>query len=218
MRILQANYNLHDVVKGYQDYYENDLKKSGVAGAVALSSYYLLQFVSTKLAAEGLKTPDIEKMHFPILLNRYPETKVIDHLLTAIQLYQQIKIFYNQLTAANEVAKTLKEQADAVAEDNRIIHLPTLLRYAKTLEGQTLLTTAQKKAFRITILAKGIEITPLSSNKSRLASTANINDFLQQYNTSFSLAPSHYTDMTRNSVYLVSLIEAMQHSPAPEKQ
>ena len=81
-----------------------------------------------------------------------------------------------------------------------------LLRFASTLEGETLATGARRAAFSISVLPEGLEITPASSGAPRVVQKNKIQSVLDEYARSGSIRPTDYLTVTFDSSYLLALI------------
>jgi hypothetical protein len=89
----------------------------------------------------------------------------------------------------------------------RTIELDALRAFAKTLEGQTLTTRAQRKPFQVRVAKTGLEYTPASTGKPRPQGYRFVQRFLDRYAETGSLHPGDYHDISVNASYLTALIE-----------
>lgn len=92
------------------------------------------------------------------------------------------------------------------------IALSELRAYAESIDGTTLETRSRHRKFTFTVNQSGFCYTPLSSQKPRLQSNNYIQKVLNQYNQDRSLSPSHYTNITVNASYLLSIIDRYLNS------
>ena len=89
------------------------------------------------------------------------------------------------------------------------MHPPTaneLLRFASTLEGETVVTGARRAAFSIRVVPEGLEITPASSGTPRVVRREKIQSVLDEYERSGSTRTTDYLTVTFDSSYLLALI------------
>ena len=89
----------------------------------------------------------------------------------------------------------------------KTVELDSLRAFARTLEGQTLTTRAQKKPFLIRVRETGLEYTPLSTGEPRLEPDKFVQRFLARYAETGSLRLAEYQNISVNASYLTALIE-----------
>ena len=89
-----------------------------------------------------------------------------------------------------------------------MITYDALIRFAKTLEGQTLETSAQHKRFTVEVGQNKL-VFILASGSERPNSKPYTERVLERYNATQSLKPGDYLDLTVNASYLTRLLEMM---------
>jgi hypothetical protein len=82
------------------------------------------------------------------------------------------------------------------------------IRFAKTLEGRTLQTRAQRKRFIVQVEGNNISFTP-ETRKPRNCNKASTEKVLARFNQTKSLSPGHYLDITANASYHMRILEMM---------
>ena len=87
------------------------------------------------------------------------------------------------------------------------IQQKTLISFIAGLEGKLLTTSARKKQFRVNVVEEDLIFTPLSSGKIRKESAHNLTKLITHFNTTKTLRPKDYHDVTFNSVYVITLLE-----------
>jgi hypothetical protein len=87
------------------------------------------------------------------------------------------------------------------------IELDTLKHFASKKEGKHLFTKSQKKNFLVIVEKYGLEFTPQSSAISPKEGDKNLIKIIKQFNEMRSFQPNGYLSITRNSVYVLTLIE-----------
>lgn len=88
-----------------------------------------------------------------------------------------------------------------------MITYESLRKFAVTLDGTVLRTSARQARFTFNLLDDGFEYVPKSTNKPRRMKKETVERVLSRYNASPSLAPGHYGDITVDASYLMRLIE-----------
>lgn len=86
----------------------------------------------------------------------------------------------------------------------------TLVAFAKTVEGQELLTLKRAKPFYVSVRAGALKFTPAKSSSTRSARTDRINKVLQHLKESGSFEPSDYKEFSFNASYLLALVRKWQ--------
>ncbi len=81
-----------------------------------------------------------------------------------------------------------------------------LLKLAELLRGQELHTKARDAIFRVDARPDRLEIIPSSSGKARYVNREILDQVCQRFESSGSLAPKDYHDITFDSSYLLTLI------------
>lgn len=81
------------------------------------------------------------------------------------------------------------------------------LEFIKTLERSPITTAARKTQFNVHVVEDSLFFVPLSSGKCRKEPANNLSKVLDHFNTSMSLIPKHYHDVTFNSVYILTLLK-----------
>jgi hypothetical protein len=89
------------------------------------------------------------------------------------------------------------------------IDYDSLLRFAKTLEGQTLRTNAGRAKFTVRVEGQTLYYTPTSTGEERRGSRKSVEKVLRYYNNTGSMRLQDYNSMTVNSVCLLRLITMM---------
>ena len=89
------------------------------------------------------------------------------------------------------------------------IDYDSLLRFAKTLEGQTLRTNAGRAKFMVRVEDETLCYTPLSTGEERRGSRKSVEKVLRYYNDTGSMRLQDYESMTVNRTYLLRLITLM---------
>ena len=87
------------------------------------------------------------------------------------------------------------------------ISLENLTKFVRTLEGQTLFTSKQKKPFTVAVTPKGYQYTPASSGTPRTNGYKYIQAVLDHFHGVQSLQPGQHVDLTRNASYLMTILE-----------
>ena len=82
-----------------------------------------------------------------------------------------------------------------------------LMRFARTLDGQVLTTSARGVPFTVSVAGGRLEFTPASTGKSRPASPASLDRVLQQFAATGSTSPGDYQQLTVNASYILTLID-----------
>jgi hypothetical protein len=82
-----------------------------------------------------------------------------------------------------------------------------LLDFAKKMDGKLLSTTARKTQFHVNVSEDSLVFTPVSSGKSRREPVNNLDKVIDHFNTSNSMIPKDYHDVTFNSVYILKVID-----------
>jgi hypothetical protein len=80
-----------------------------------------------------------------------------------------------------------------------------LLEMARTAKGETLLTVTGR-AFTVGTYGDGIFFTPASSGRGQSDGHKAHTRFVERFNATASDRPGDYSDVTRNSSYLIGLI------------
>lgn len=96
------------------------------------------------------------------------------------------------------------------------IDYDSLLRFAKTLEGETLRTNAGRAKFTVHVDNEIVYFTPVSTGRERPEYRRSAEKVLRYYYNTGSMKPNDYTSMTVNSVYLLRLITLM-HEGSEDK-
>lgn len=91
-----------------------------------------------------------------------------------------------------------------------MVSYETLIRFAKTLDGQTLHTDARGKEFRLHVIENGLTYTPSSTGRLRNDPEMVVCRVLDRYNQTGSLRPGDYQDLTMNASYLLVIIARLQ--------
>jgi hypothetical protein len=92
------------------------------------------------------------------------------------------------------------------------ISIQELKGYAKSINGTTLETRAQHKRFHFMVDDKGFHYIPESTNKPRIQPNKFVDRVLQRFNGKRSLSPRDYQDLSKNSSYLLAIIEKYLNS------
>jgi hypothetical protein len=85
-------------------------------------------------------------------------------------------------------------------------YLQTFRRAVRSVDGKRLVTTVQKRAFRVHVRESGLSFTPESYRLPRLESWTRVDAFLRRHCATQSQYPKDYLDVTRNSSYLLALL------------
>ena len=93
-----------------------------------------------------------------------------------------------------------------------MISYEALIRFAKTLDGQTLHTDTRHKEFQLHVSNNGLTYTPLSTGRSRSHPEKWVRRILDRYNQIGSLRPGDYQDLTVNASYLLTIIARLERS------
>lgn len=96
-----------------------------------------------------------------------------------------------------------------VRMSNMPVTYDDILAACRKLNGKTLRTLAGRATFRVEIEGSNLYVVPTSTGKRRLLSTGS-RKAIDRYNESGSLTPSHYQDLTFNSVYVLRLISLVK--------
>ncbi len=92
----------------------------------------------------------------------------------------------------------------------RTVEYSHLLSVANLLDGCTLKTNARGARFKVGVHGEKILFTPFSTGKQRPEYPSSIEKVLSKYHVTGSMAPSDYTNLTGNSVYLLKLISIIR--------
>lgn len=87
------------------------------------------------------------------------------------------------------------------------IHADDLLRYVVTIEGRTLWTLSERKAFSVRAVPEAIEIIPASTEEPRRESLQALQRFCDEYAKKGSTTPADYRDVTFNASYLLAILD-----------
>ncbi len=83
-----------------------------------------------------------------------------------------------------------------------------LIQFAKTLKGQPLETSAQRKQFSVEVVGNGL-IFILASGNVRPSNKPYTERVLERFNATQSLKPGDYQDLSVNASNLLRLLEMM---------
>lgn len=86
----------------------------------------------------------------------------------------------------------------------------TLLVFARTLKGATLVTLHDHKPFKVDVVGDRLEISVGSSGKRRRTDRDHIEKVLDKFNKTGSFQPAQYVDLTYNASYVLTLIMRWQ--------
>ena len=89
-----------------------------------------------------------------------------------------------------------------------MITYDALIHFAKTLEGQTLETSARRKRFTVDVIHDRLVFT-IENGNLRPNSNASVEKVLEHFNETKSSMPGHYQELTMNASYLMRLLEMM---------
>ena len=84
-----------------------------------------------------------------------------------------------------------------------------LLAFARSVEGETLMTLHRGKAFKVAVIGSGIEITP-STGTPRMTDRAHMGELLNRLGQTGSFQPGKYVDVTFNASYVLALVKLWQ--------
>lgn len=87
----------------------------------------------------------------------------------------------------------------------------TLLAFARTLEGKSLVTLHRRKPFKVAVIGGKLEITP-STGKPRITDRNHIEALLTTLKKTGSFQPGKYVDVTFNASYILSIVKLWQAS------
>ena len=98
------------------------------------------------------------------------------------------------------------------------ITLDRFRRAAQELDGSVLPTLhrAERFAVRVHSDGSGVEYTPLSTGKARTQSWEYVERVLKQYNSSHSLHPGEYKDITNHASYTLTIVERIRRAGASD--
>jgi hypothetical protein len=88
-----------------------------------------------------------------------------------------------------------------------VIQQNAFINFITGLSGMLVKTSARRRQFQVNVLEGNLIFTPLSSGKSRKEPSNNLTKLIAHFNTTKSLAPKDYHELTFNSVYFITLIE-----------
>lgn len=92
----------------------------------------------------------------------------------------------------------------------------TLFAFARSQQGETLLTMRRKSPFRIEVVGNYLEITPGSSRTARRESRDNVAAVLARFAKTISFQMSDYQDLSFNASYVLALVKRWQtHGRSP---
>lgn len=89
----------------------------------------------------------------------------------------------------------------------KFIQVENLIAYARTIDGFELETKSQHLKFLFEIDDKGFCFTPIRTGMPRFESINTIKKILERYNSSNSLSPKDYLNITANSSYTLVIIK-----------
>jgi hypothetical protein len=87
------------------------------------------------------------------------------------------------------------------------ISIDDFLAFCKSLEGETISTRAGRANFKLRVMDYGLEITTVSTNKSRRQSRKEIADVIDRFHKTHSFITSDYSDITLNASYILTLVD-----------
>jgi hypothetical protein len=82
-------------------------------------------------------------------------------------------------------------------------------RLAESLEGEPIQTSRRKADVTVEVYGDGLIFTPASTKQPRPQSRKGIEQVLNRFNETQSLAPVDYQDITVNASYILTLIERL---------
>lgn len=85
-----------------------------------------------------------------------------------------------------------------------------LFAFARSKQGETLLTLTRKTPFWVAVIGNVIEITPGSSKAPRRESRDSIAAVLERFNRTLSFQMSDYQDLSFNASYILALVKSWQ--------
>lgn len=87
------------------------------------------------------------------------------------------------------------------------VTLEELTQFAHSISGSTLETRVRHCKFLFFVDDQGFHYTPESTGKARIQEEQYIERVLERFNSTGSLNPSDYQDITLNPSYIVAVIE-----------
>jgi len=91
----------------------------------------------------------------------------------------------------------------------------TLFAFARSQQGETLLTLRRKTPFRVEVVGNFLEITPESSSAPRRESRDSIVAVLARLTKTASFQMSDYKDLSFNASYVLAMVKSWQASRSP---
>lgn len=86
----------------------------------------------------------------------------------------------------------------------------SLMTYAKSVEGEPLLTPSRKRPFRVVAIGNDLEFTPGSSNTPRLVNCDQVAAVLKKFARTGSFQASEYASLSFNASYVLGLVKHWQ--------
>ncbi|MCM1566078.1 MAG: hypothetical protein NC238_09065 [Dehalobacter sp.] len=88
-----------------------------------------------------------------------------------------------------------------------IIDYYAFIEFIRGLKGQTIYTMAKEKPFTVDVISNGLIYTPFSTMIPRTHSKNFIERVLERFETTKSLRPADYHDITVNASYNLALLK-----------
>ena len=86
-----------------------------------------------------------------------------------------------------------------------------LLAFARSVEGESVVTLHRKRPFKVCVIGAGLEITPATGTP-RTTDRNHIDELLKRLDKTGSFQPGEYHDVTFNASYLLALVKLWQAS------